>query len=108
MGTRDGSIIATIITTHIPMNEAAAPRALWPGIRIHVIDMIQPPGMRMPPGMDPHQRMTAPALTTNTRALAARNPHPRAETARSSQVGFREPGAMRSQGPRGAVSPRTD
>ncbi len=55
IGTRDGSIMATIITTHIPMNEAAAPSQVCPGILIHAIDMVQPPGIAMPPELDPHQ-----------------------------------------------------
>jgi hypothetical protein len=55
MGTRDGIIMATIITTHIPMNAAAAPSQDCPGILIQAMDMVQPPGMGMPPDMDAHQ-----------------------------------------------------
>jgi len=40
MGTRDGSIIATIITTHMPRNDAAARGHVCPGIRIHAIDIV--------------------------------------------------------------------
>ncbi|MBZ5499744.1 MAG: hypothetical protein LAP85_25375 [Acidobacteriia bacterium] len=47
--------MAAIITTHIPMNEAAASSQVCPGILIHAIDMVQPPGIAMPPDMDPHQ-----------------------------------------------------
>jgi hypothetical protein len=47
--------MATIITIHIAMNEAAAPSQLCPGIRIHAIDMVQPPGIRIPPDIDPHK-----------------------------------------------------
>jgi hypothetical protein len=43
--TRDGSIIAHIITTRMPRNDAAAPGHVSPGIRIHAIDIIQPPGI---------------------------------------------------------------
>jgi hypothetical protein len=42
---QDGSIIATIITTHMPRNDAAAPGHACPGIRIHAIDIVQPPGI---------------------------------------------------------------
>ena len=68
MGTSDGSIIATIITIHIATNDAAAPGHVRPGIRIHAIDIVQPPGIGMPPiaDMDAHQ-------TTVTAALAAKN-----------------------------------
>ena len=51
-GMRDGSIIATIITNHIAMKEAAEPGQLWPGILIHAIDMVQPPGIGMPPDIE--------------------------------------------------------
>src|SRR5262245_39170902 len=74
MGTRDGNIIATIITTHMPRNPAAAPDQDWPGILIQAIDMIQPPGIGMPPDIEPHQATVAAALATNRSALAARNP----------------------------------
>src|SRR5258707_7882506 len=45
MGTKDGSIIATIITTHMQRNDAAAPGHVCPGIRIHAIDIVQSPGI---------------------------------------------------------------
>jgi hypothetical protein len=45
------------MTTHIARNEAAAPSQVCPGIRIQAIDIIQPPGMGIPPraDMDAHQ-----------------------------------------------------
>lgn len=52
MGTNDGSIMASIINVHMAMNEAAAPAQVCPGIFIQVMDMVQPPGMGMPPDMD--------------------------------------------------------
>src|SRR5438128_4871567 len=68
MGTNDGSIIATIITTHMQRNDAAAPGHVCPGIRIHAIDIVQPPGIGISPivDMDAHQ-------TIVTAALAAKN-----------------------------------
>jgi hypothetical protein len=37
------------------MNVTAAPSQPCPGILTHAIDMIQPPGIGMPPGMCVHQ-----------------------------------------------------
>src|ERR1019366_8221266 len=70
MGTKDGSIIATIITTHMPRNDTAAPGHVCPGIRIHAIDIVQPPGIGIPPiaDMDPHQTSVTAALTTKSSA----------------------------------------
>jgi hypothetical protein len=70
MGTKDGSIIATIITIHMPRNDAAAPGHVCPGIRIHAIDMVQPPGIAIPPtaDMDAHQAIVAAALAAKSSA----------------------------------------
>src|SRR4051794_17354493 len=75
MGTRDGSIIATIITTHMPRNDAAAPGHVCCGIRIHAIDIVQPPGIGIPPvaGMDAHQTIVTAALATKTSAETPKN-----------------------------------
>src|SRR5262249_44805703 len=43
------SIIAPIITTHMPTNDAAVLSHVWPGIRIHIIDIVQPPGIGISP-----------------------------------------------------------
>jgi hypothetical protein len=70
MGASDGSIIATIITTHMPMNDAAAPGHVCPGIRIHAIDIVQPPGIGIPPiaDIDPHQTIVSAVLATKSSA----------------------------------------
>src|SRR5256712_10337733 len=70
MGTRDGSIIATIITTHMPRNATAAPGHVCPGIRIHAIDMVQPPGIGISPiaDMDSHQAIVSAALAAKSSA----------------------------------------
>src|SRR5260370_24301409 len=75
MGTRDGSIIATIITTHMPRKDAAAPGHVCPGIRIHAIDIVQPPGIGMSPiaDMDAHQTIVTAALAAKSSAETARN-----------------------------------
>ena len=44
--------MAINITIHMTMNEAAAPGQVCPGMRIHAMDMFQPPGMGMPPAME--------------------------------------------------------
>src|SRR5688500_10492336 len=74
MGASDGSIIAAIITTHMPTNDAAAPGHVCPGIRIHAMDIVQSPGIAIPSVAD----IDAPR-TTVTAALTAKSS---AETAR--------------------------
>ena len=75
MGSKDGSIIATIITTHIPMNDAAAADQVRPGICIQAIDMVQPPGIAIPPiaDMDAQHAIVAAALTAKSSAHAPKN-----------------------------------
>src|SRR3989441_940965 len=70
MGTKDGSIIATIITTHMPRNDAAAPGHVCRGIRIHAIDIVQPPGIGISPiaDMDAHQTIVTAALIAKSSA----------------------------------------
>jgi hypothetical protein len=70
MGVRDGSIIATIITAHMPVNDAAAPGHVCPHIRIHAIDIDQPPGMGISPiaDMDAHQATVTAALPAKSNA----------------------------------------
>ena len=74
MGTSDGSIIGTIITTHIATNETAAPGHVCPGIRIHAIDIDQPPGIGISSiaDIDVHQMIVTAALTANTSAKTAK------------------------------------
>src|SRR5512134_477755 len=82
MGTRDGSIIATIITIHMPRNEAAAPGHVCPGIRIHAIDIVQPPGIGIPPiaDMDAPQAIVSATLAAKSSADTPTNPCPEART----------------------------
>jgi hypothetical protein len=70
MGTKDGSIIATIITTHMPTKDAVAPDHVCPGIRIHIIDIVQPPGIGIPriADMDAHQTIVSAALVAKSDA----------------------------------------
>ena len=73
IGTSDGNIIAIIITVHMPMNVAAAPNHVWPGIRIQAIDIVQPPGISMPgiADMEPHQMTVTTALAKKASAETA-------------------------------------
>jgi hypothetical protein len=70
MGTNEGSIIATIIRTHIATNETAEPHQVCPGMRIHVMDIDQPPGIDISPiaDMEAHHTIDNSAVTTNTKA----------------------------------------
>src|SRR5215510_16596245 len=54
----------------MPRNDAAAPGQLCPGIRIHAIDIVQPPGIAIPPiaDMDAHQKIVAAALAAQSSA----------------------------------------
>jgi hypothetical protein len=40
---RDGSIIVTIMTAHMPTNDAAIPAHVCPHIGVHTVDIVQPP-----------------------------------------------------------------
>src|SRR5712672_3540178 len=75
MGIKDGSIIATIITTHMPRNDAAAPGHVCPGVRIHAIDIVQPPGIGISPiaDMDAHQTIVRAALAAKSSAETPKN-----------------------------------
>src|SRR5262252_523711 len=56
--------MVTIITTHMPRNDSAAPGHVWPGTRIHAIDIVQPPGIAISPiaDIDAHQTIVSVAL----------------------------------------------
>jgi len=45
VGNADGNIIANIIASHIRRKLAADAAQVWPGIRIHIMDIVQPPGI---------------------------------------------------------------
>jgi hypothetical protein len=52
----------------MPVNDAAAPGHVCPGIRIQVIDIVQPPGIVMCPisDIDVHQTIVSAALATKS------------------------------------------
>jgi hypothetical protein len=62
------------MTNHMARNDAAEPSHVCPGIRIHAIDIVQPPGMGIPPGadMDAHQTTVTAALTAKRSVETAR------------------------------------
>src|SRR6202158_4070865 len=59
----------------MPRNDAAAPGHVCPGIRIHAIDIVQPPGIGISPiaDMDAHQTIVTAALAAKTSAATAKN-----------------------------------
>jgi hypothetical protein len=54
----------------MPRNDAATPVHVCPGIRIHAIDIVQPPGIRIPPiaDIEAHQTIVTAALAVKSRA----------------------------------------
>jgi hypothetical protein len=70
VGVNDGSIIATIITIHIPMNAAVVSNQVSPVIGIHVRDSVQPPSIGVPSiaDIDAHQTVVTAVLTPKTSA----------------------------------------
>src|SRR5712691_12457458 len=59
----------------MPRNDAAAPGHVCPGIRIHAIDIVQPPGIGISPiaDMDAHQTIVPAALTAKSSAETPKN-----------------------------------
>src|SRR5580693_9521859 len=58
----------------MPRKVAAAPGHVCPGIRIHTIDIVQPPAMRIPPmpDIDAHHRIVTAVLAAKSSAAAPR------------------------------------
>jgi hypothetical protein len=70
MGVNDGNIIADIIAAHMPRNDADICSHVCPGIRIHAIDIVQPPGIEISliADMDSHQTIVTAVLTIKSSA----------------------------------------
>src|SRR6185437_8028114 len=70
--------MATIITTHMPRNEIAAPAHVCPSISIQVIDIVQPPGIVIPPidDMERPQTMVTAALAAKSSAEMPKKTRP--------------------------------
>jgi hypothetical protein len=58
----------------MPRNDAAAPGHVCPDIRIHAIDIVQPPGIAISPMADigAHQTIVPAALAAKSSAATAR------------------------------------
>ena len=54
-GSAEGSIIATIIASHMNRKLVADANQLWPSIGIHIIDMVQPPGISISEHIEPQK-----------------------------------------------------
>jgi hypothetical protein len=52
MDMAEGSIMAIIMVSHMRRNIAKEASQVWPGMRIHIMDMVQPPGISMPSDME--------------------------------------------------------
>src|SRR6266498_5824616 len=81
----------------MPRKDAGAPDHVCPGIRIHAIDIVQPPGIGISPiaDMDAHQTIVSAALAAKS---SAETPKKACWEARSE--------AMRREISRSAVAPR--
>jgi hypothetical protein len=62
IGTAEGIIIATIITSHMSKKLAADAAQVCPGIRNHIMDMVQPPGISISQHMERQKYAVAPTL----------------------------------------------
>src|SRR5256885_2592652 len=74
VGSADGSIIAIIIASHMNRKLRADANQLWPGIRIHIIDIVQPPGIAISQHMERQKKTVADTLATNARTQSPINP----------------------------------
>src|SRR5437016_3677199 len=92
--------MATIMTTHMPRNDAAVPGHVCPGIRIHAMHIVQPPGIGISPiaDMDAHQTMVTAALAGKSTAETPKKARWESWEARSV--------TMRREISRSAVAPR--
>ena len=75
MGVNDGNIIAAIIAAHMPRNDANDCTQVCPGMRIHAIDIVQPPGIGISliADMDLHQTIVTAALRIKSSAETQKN-----------------------------------
>ena len=69
MGMVEGNIIATIMATHMPVNINA--ECHHDPMGIQAIDIVQPPGMVMPPDIVRHPYHVAAAAAVNATAETA-------------------------------------
>src|SRR5690349_1057069 len=67
--------MAIIIKTHMRRNAAVAPNHVCPGMRIHAVDMVQPPGMAISPiaDMEMEHAIVAVALAAKSSDVTTRS-----------------------------------
>src|SRR5262245_40753687 len=73
IGNAEGSIIATIIASHMSRKLVADATQVWPGIRIHIIDIVHPPGISISQHIERQKYAVAATLATKARTHAAMN-----------------------------------
>ena len=74
IGRAEGSIIATIIASHMSRKAVAEPTQVWPCIRIHIMDIVQPPGISISQHIERQKYTVAATLTMKVTELAEMNP----------------------------------
>jgi len=52
VGSADGIIMATIIASHMSRKLRADANQVWPGMRSHIMDIVQPPGISISQHME--------------------------------------------------------
>ena len=55
VGRADGIIIANIIASHMSRKLVAEANQVWLGIGIHIVDIVQPPGICVSQHIDPQK-----------------------------------------------------
>src|SRR5436189_4378934 len=73
MGSADGIIIATIMASHISRKLPADASHVWPLILIHIVDILQPPGISISQQIERQKWTVAATLAKNPTAQTAMN-----------------------------------
>jgi hypothetical protein len=73
VGSADGIIMATIIASHISTKLRADVSQVWPRIRIHIIDIVQPPGISISQHIDRQKYTVAKTPAANAKTHIAIN-----------------------------------
>src|SRR5256885_4796757 len=73
VGNADGNIIATIMASHINRNIPAEVAQVWPRIGIHIMDIVQPPGMAISQHIERQKYTVAVTPVTNASTQTTMN-----------------------------------
>ena len=73
MGSAEGIIRATIIASHMNRKLAADANQVWPGIRIHIMDIVQPPGISISQHIERQKKTVVATLPMKARTQTAMN-----------------------------------